>query len=105
MCNQSVGLIAGVIEKSGMATVCLSLLREVTEKVRPPRSLYVDFPFGYPLGAPADPALQHRSETSHFQGAPCFATPERQGHKGPPLPTAVRVFRILEGAAVMRCDG
>jgi hypothetical protein len=34
-------------------------LREVTEKVRPPRSLYVDFPFGYPLGAPADPALQH----------------------------------------------
>jgi len=51
MCNQSVGLIASVIEKSGIPTVCLSLLREVAEKVRPPRTLFVPFPIGYPLGA------------------------------------------------------
>ena len=59
MCNQSVGLIASVIEKSGTPTVCLSLLREVAEKVRPPRALFVPFPIGYPLGAPDQPALQH----------------------------------------------
>jgi len=59
MCNQSVGLIASVIEKDGMPTVCLSLLREVAEKVRPPRTLFVPFPIGYPLGAPDQLELQH----------------------------------------------
>jgi len=59
MCNQSVGLIASVIEKSGIPTVCLSLLREVSEKVQPPRTLFVTFPIGYPLGAPDQPELQH----------------------------------------------
>ncbi len=59
MCNQSVGLIASVIEKAGIPTVCLSLLREVAEKVRPPRTLFVPFPIGYPLGAPGHPELQH----------------------------------------------
>ena len=58
MCNQSVGLIASVIEKRGIPTVGLSLLRSVTEKVRPPRTLVVPFPFGYPLGEPDQPALQ-----------------------------------------------
>jgi hypothetical protein len=60
MCNQSVGLIASVIEKAGIPTVGLSLLRMVTERVLPPRSLYVPFPFGYPLGKPNDPKLQHQ---------------------------------------------
>jgi hypothetical protein len=59
MCNQSVGLIASVIEKAGIPTVCLSLLREVAERVRPPRTLFVPFPIGYPLGAPDHPELQH----------------------------------------------
>ncbi len=60
MCNQSVGLAASVMEKAGIATVCLSLLREVTEKVRPPRALAVPFGFGYPLGEPDRPELQFR---------------------------------------------
>jgi hypothetical protein len=38
--------------------VSLSLLREITEKVRPPRSLWVPFPLGHPLGRPGDPELQ-----------------------------------------------
>jgi hypothetical protein len=43
-----------------MATVGLSLLREVTEKVNPPPTLLVPFPMGHPLGRPNDPALQYR---------------------------------------------
>ncbi len=58
MCHQSVGLIASVIEKAGIPTVGLSLLREITEKVRPPRSLLVPFGFGYPLGEPCNVPLQ-----------------------------------------------
>ncbi|MHB0968674.1 MAG: hypothetical protein ACYC7A_09955 [Thermoanaerobaculia bacterium] len=60
MCNQAVGLIAGELERNGIATVAIQLLREVAAKVRPPRALFVPFPHGYPLGAAADAALQRR---------------------------------------------
>ena len=58
MCHQSVGLIQSVIEKTGIPTVSISMLREVTERVCPPRVLSVDFPLGFPLGAPNGVALQ-----------------------------------------------
>ncbi|HEY0754776.1 MAG TPA: hypothetical protein VGD98_12505 [Ktedonobacteraceae bacterium] len=54
------GLIQRIIEQQGITTVSLSLLREITEKVRPPRALFVPYPLGYPLGAPDDSALQTR---------------------------------------------
>jgi len=60
MCHQSVGLIQSVIEKSGIPTVSITLLREVTERVRPPRALAVDRPLGYPLGEPGNTSLQRR---------------------------------------------
>ncbi len=58
MCNQSVGLIQSVIEKHGIPTTSISLLREVTQKVHPPRALFVDLPLGYPLGRPHDAEMQ-----------------------------------------------
>lgn len=60
MCNQSVGLIQRAIEYAGITTVSISLLREITEKIRPPRALFVPFPLGYPLGKPHDADLQTR---------------------------------------------
>ena len=67
MCNQSVGLIQGVIEKAGIPTVSISLLKEVTEKVKPPRALFVDLPLGFPLGRPNDPARQKEIITAALQ--------------------------------------
>ena len=58
MCNQSVGLIQRAIEYAGITTVSISLLREITEKIRPPRALFVPRPLGYPLGEPDNPYLQ-----------------------------------------------
>jgi hypothetical protein len=55
-----VGLIQSVIEKSGIPTVSITICKELTAKVEPPRALFVDRPFGYPLGAPQDAALQTR---------------------------------------------
>ncbi|MGH7868318.1 MAG: hypothetical protein ACREP9_12020 [Candidatus Dormibacteraceae bacterium] len=52
------GLIASVIEKAGIPTTSISLLREITEKVRPPRALCVPFPMGYPFGKPNDADIQ-----------------------------------------------
>ena len=58
MCNQSVGLIQRAIEYAGISTVSISLLREITEKIQPPRALFVPYPLGYPLGEPHNPELQ-----------------------------------------------
>lgn len=58
MCHQSVGLIQSIIEKEGIPTASVTLLREITERVSPPRALFVDFRLGYPLGKPADSKLQ-----------------------------------------------
>jgi hypothetical protein len=53
-------VLARVLEAAGISTTSISLVREHTEKVKPPRALWVPFPFGYALGRPGDPALQHR---------------------------------------------
>lgn len=59
MCNQAVGLVAAELERQGISTVSIQLLREVAERVRPPRALFVPFRHGYPLDAPDEPARQH----------------------------------------------
>ncbi len=41
-----------------MATTSISLIREQSEAVRPPRALWVPFALGRPLGSAADPAFQ-----------------------------------------------
>ena len=59
MCNQAVGLVAAELERRGIATVAIQLLRRVAERVRPPRALFVPFAHGFPLGAANDPQRQH----------------------------------------------
>ena len=54
------GLVARELEQRGIATVCLCLLREVAEKVNPPRSLVVPFGWGQPLGPPGRADLHRR---------------------------------------------
>ena len=58
MCHQSVGLAQSVIEKAGTPTISITLLPEVTRRVRPPRALVVDRPLGYPIGEPDNAMLQ-----------------------------------------------
>lgn len=60
MCVQTVGLVQAAIEREGIATVSISLLREVTSQIKPPRALFVPFPMGHPLGEPNNPELQHQ---------------------------------------------
>ena len=59
MCNQTVGLIAAELERQGIPTVVIQILRMVAEKVGPPRSLCVPYKHGYPLGEPYTPEIQH----------------------------------------------
>jgi hypothetical protein len=49
-----VGLVARAIEATGIPTISLSIVREITEKTPPPRALYMRFPFGHALGEPGN---------------------------------------------------
>ena len=53
-------MLARALEAGGIATTSISLVREHTEKVKPPRALFVPFPFGHAFGRPNAPDLQHR---------------------------------------------
>lgn len=53
-------VLAHVFEAVGLTTLTIAMVREHAEKVKPPRALFVPFPFGYALGKPNDPPLQHR---------------------------------------------
>jgi hypothetical protein len=60
MCNQAVSLVAAEIERAGIPTVVIGLLREVMVAVRPPRTLWVPYAHGYPLGRPGEATLQRQ---------------------------------------------
>lgn len=52
------GLVCRVVEAAGISTVCISTGRDLTEQVKPPRSLFVNFPMGNAFGKPFDQEMQ-----------------------------------------------
>ena len=54
------GVLSRALEKAGLVTVGVTLVREHTEKVKPPRALWVPYPYGRPLGEPKNAGLQHQ---------------------------------------------
>ena len=46
------GLIQREIERAGIATIGISIVRDYSVKVRPPRTVFLNWPFGHPLGEP-----------------------------------------------------
>jgi len=53
-------LIQREIEKAGIPTIGITIVRNYTEKVKPPRSIFLKWPFGHPLGEPFQVG-QHRA--------------------------------------------
>lgn len=51
-------MLAHVLERAGLATVGISIVRGQAENARPPRILHNQFPLGRPLGKPNDPDFQ-----------------------------------------------
>ena len=50
--------LAHVFEAAGLPTIVLASMKEVAERMMPPRTLYCEFPLGRPLGRPDDVELQ-----------------------------------------------
>ena len=54
------GALGHFLERQGIPTTGISLVREHTEVARPPRALWVTFELGRPLGIPDDAGFQRR---------------------------------------------
>ena len=52
------GALANFIERAGVAATSISLIREQSEAVKPPRALWVPFALGRPFGSADDPEFQ-----------------------------------------------
>ncbi len=52
------GLIQREIEKAGIPTIGVSIVREYSEKVKPPRTIFLRWPFGHPFGEPFNMSQQ-----------------------------------------------
>lgn len=50
--------LAHVFEAAGLSTIVLASMKEVAERIGPPRTLYCEFPLGRPLGKPGDAEFQ-----------------------------------------------
>lgn len=47
-----------MVEEGGIPTISLSSARDITESVKPPRSVFINFPLGHTAGKPFDRELQ-----------------------------------------------
>jgi hypothetical protein len=68
-----VGALGHFIEREGVPTSQISLIRAQTAAIRPPRALWVPFMLGRPFGAPNEPDFQRRvlrAMLSLFERAP-----------------------------------
>ncbi len=54
------GALGHYLEREGIATAQISLIREQTAAIRPPRALWVPFMLGRPFGAPDAPEFQRK---------------------------------------------
>ncbi len=48
------GLIQRVIEAAGISTISVSLAKDITKNVLPPRAVLPGFPLGHPIGFPGN---------------------------------------------------
>ena len=54
------GALGHYLEREGVPTAQISLIREQTAAIRPPRALWVPFMLGRPFGAPNEPDFQRK---------------------------------------------
>jgi hypothetical protein len=98
-------VLARVLESHGLATTSISLLREHTEKIKPPRALFVPFPFGHAFGRPDDPALQQRVLRAALDllavpAGPVLADFPDDAEPGDVAPAPIQASTVAPAAAV-----
>ena len=69
------GLVTRAVEEAGIPTLCMSSALDITRAVKPPRSVFVNFPLGHQTGKPHDPTLQRSILVDAFRAAETMTEP------------------------------
>ena len=69
------GLIQREIERAGISTIGISFVRRFSEKVKPPRTLFVNSPYGCPMGTSIDAAHQRAVLSAMLKALDSIETP------------------------------
>ena len=69
------GLVARAVEEAGIPTLCMSSALDITRAVKPPRSVFVNFPLGHQTGRPHEPALQRSILLDAFRALETMSVP------------------------------
>lgn len=75
MCHQTVGLVARAVEEAGITTLTMSVGRDITERVRPPRACFVNYPMGNEIGRPGDVDTQRAIVGAAFESISAMSEP------------------------------
>jgi D-proline reductase (dithiol) PrdB len=70
-----VGLVQRAIEARGIPTIGITLQKAVTRKVKPPRALYLRYPFGHPMGEAFAVAQQRAILLAALEGLATLTEP------------------------------
>jgi D-proline reductase (dithiol) PrdB len=68
-------LIQREIESRGIPTIGISIVRRYSEAVQPPRTVFLKWPFGHPLGEPGNIIQQSVVLTSALEALDTIAVP------------------------------
>ncbi len=49
-----------MVEAAGIPTLCMTSALDITQAVKPPRAVFLNFPLGHQTGKPHQPDLQRR---------------------------------------------
>lgn len=63
------------MEEAGIATLTMTVGRDITENVRPPRAVFVDYPMGNEIGRPGNVEEQRRIVRGAFAALEAMQTP------------------------------
>ncbi|MBI5492175.1 MAG: hypothetical protein HY893_04495 [Deltaproteobacteria bacterium] len=69
------GLIQREIEKEGIPTIGISIVRKFTEEVKAPRAVFLKWPMGHPLGEPGKKEQQMAVLRSAFKALETIKEP------------------------------
>lgn len=75
MCHQTVGLVARAVEEAGIPTLTMSVGRDITEAVCPPRTAFLDYPMGNETGRPGNAGEQRSIVRGAFAALGQMAEP------------------------------
>jgi hypothetical protein len=64
-----------VVEAAGIPTLCMTSAIDITQAVKTPRAVFVNFPLGHQTGRPNDPGIQRQIVRDAMRAFEAIATP------------------------------